>query len=140
MGFPSARSPSSFTFPPSPSPNCGATGKGITRLRVLFDKNVPYGAREFLSQHQVETVDDRGWARITNGELLQAAEEAGFEVVGTAAQNIVYQQSLEGRKLALVVLGSNIWPIVRNYEAAIREHIDVAVRGSYAFIEMAVPP
>ena len=109
-------------------------------MRVLFDKNVPYGAREFLSQHQVETVDDRGWARITNGELLQPAEEAGFEVVVTADQNIVYQQSLEGRKLALVVLGSNIWPIVRNYEAAIREHIDVAVPGSYAFIEMAVPP
>lgn len=77
-------------------------------MRVLFDKNVPYGARHFLSSHQVETVEDRGWARISNGELLQAAEAAGFEVVVTADQNIVYQQTLEGREIALVVLGSNI--------------------------------
>jgi hypothetical protein len=48
-------------------------------LRVLFDKNVPYGTRYFLSNHQVETVDDHGWARISNGELLQAAEAASFE-------------------------------------------------------------
>jgi predicted nuclease of predicted toxin-antitoxin system len=108
-------------------------------LRVLFDKNVPYGTRHFLSNHQVETVDDRGWARISNGELLQTAEAAGFEVVVTADQNIVYQQTLKGRKIALVVLGSNIWPIVRNYEITIREQVDAAVPGSYAFIEMLLP-
>jgi hypothetical protein len=101
---------------------------------------VPYGTRQFLRKHQVETVDDHGWARITNGELLKTAEAAGFDVVVTADQNIVYQQSLEGRKIALVVLGSNIWPIVRNHEATIREHVDAAVPGSYAFIDMPLPP
>ena len=109
-------------------------------MRVLFDKNVPYGARNFLNNHQVETVDDRGWARISNGELLQVAEAASFEVVVTADQNIVYQQTLKGRKIALVVLGSNIWPIVRNHETAIREQVNAAVPGSYAFIEMLLPP
>jgi predicted nuclease of predicted toxin-antitoxin system len=58
-------------------------------LRVLLDKNVPYGVRRFLSDHSVETVDDRGWQQISNGELLAAAELAGFEVVVTADQNIV---------------------------------------------------
>jgi hypothetical protein len=109
-------------------------------LRVLFDKNVPYGTRHFLSNHQVETVDDRGWARISNGELLKAAEGAGFDVVLTADQNILYQQALVGRKIALVVFGSNIWPIVRNYETTIREQVNVAAHGSYAFIEMLLPP
>jgi hypothetical protein len=108
-------------------------------LRVLFDKNVPYGTRHFLNDHQVETVDDRGWARISNGELLKTAEAAGFEVVVTADQNIVYQQSLQGRKIGLVVLGSNIWPIVRSHEAVIRERVNAAVSGSYAFIEMPLP-
>ena len=108
-------------------------------MRVLFDKNVPYGARHFLSSHQVETVEDRGWARISNGELLQAAEAARFDVVVTADQNIVYQQTLEGRKIALVVLGSNIWPIVRNHETVIRERVNAAVAGSYVFIEMPPP-
>jgi hypothetical protein len=109
-------------------------------LRVLFDKNVPSGARHFLSNHQVESVDDHGWARISNGELLQTAESTGFDVVITADQNVGYQQALEGRKIALVVLGSNIWPIVRHHETAARERVDAAVPGSYAFIEMPLPP
>ena len=109
-------------------------------MRVLFDNNVPYGTRQFLSKHQVETVEEHGWARITNGELLKRAEAANFDVVVTADQNIVYQQSLKGRKIALVVMGSNIWPIVRNHEAAIREQVDDAVPGSYAFIDMPLPP
>lgn len=109
-------------------------------MRVLFDKNVPYGIRQFLNKHQVETVDDHGWARITNGELLKTAEEVGFEVVITADQNIVYQQNLEGRRIALVVLGSNIWPVVRIHEAAIRDQVDAAISGSYAFIDMPLPP
>jgi len=109
-------------------------------LRVLFDKNVPYGTRHFLSNHQVETVDDHGWSRISNGELLKTAEASGFDVVLTADQNIVYQQTLVRRKIALVVFGSNIWPIVRNYAAAIKEQVDSAVPGSYAFIEMLLPP
>jgi hypothetical protein len=108
-------------------------------LRVLFDKNVPYGTRHFLNDHQVETVDDHGWARISNGELLKTAEAAGFEVVITADQNIVYQQTLEGRKISLVVLGSNIWPIVRSHEAVIREQVNAALPGSYEFIEMPLP-
>jgi hypothetical protein len=95
-------------------------------LRVLFDKNVPYGTRHFLQQHHVETVDDHGWGAISNGELLKAAELAGFEVVVTADQNILYQQNLKGRRVGLVVLGSNIWPIVRNHAAAIRSEVDVA--------------
>jgi hypothetical protein len=109
-------------------------------LDVLLDKNVPYGTRLFLKQHRVETVEDRGWDRIGNGELLKAAEHAGFDVVVTADQNIVYQQNLKGRKIALVVLGSNIWPIVRGYADVIRMRIDVAEAGSYAFIEMPKPP
>jgi hypothetical protein len=109
-------------------------------LRVLFDKNVPFGTRHFLCDHHVETVDDHGWARISNGELLKTAETAGFDVVVTADQNIVYQQTLEGRRIALVVLGSNIWPIVRSHEAAIREHVNAASAGSYVFIEMLLPP
>ena len=93
-------------------------------MRVLFDKNVPHGVRQFLSRHHVETVDERGWERISNGELLQAAEVAGFEAVVTADQNIVYQQNLKGRRIALVVLGSNIWPIVRTYGATIAAQVE----------------
>ena len=109
-------------------------------MRVLFDKNVPDGTRQFLSRHQVETVEDHGWETISNGDLLDAAESAGFEVFVTADQNIVYQQNLKSRTIGLVVLGSNIWPIVRNHAAEIAAAVDAVKRGSYAFIEMPLPP
>lgn len=97
---------------------------------------MPQGLRRFLSQHTIETVDARGWERISNGELLKAAETAGFEVLITADQNIVYQQNLTGLRIALVVLGSNIWPIVRDHAVIIAERVEAADPGSYMFIEM----
>ena len=78
--------------------------------------------------------------QLENGELLSAAETAGFDVMVTSDQNIVYQQNLAGRKLALIVLGSNIWPIVRDHGAIIRSKADGAIPGSYVFIEMPLPP
>jgi len=80
-------------------------------LRILFDKNVPVGVRRFLAGHDVRTFVEMQWhPQLENGELLEAGEAAGFDVMITSDQSIVYQQNLTGRKLALVVLGSNIWP------------------------------
>ena len=109
-------------------------------MRILFDKNVPFGVLRFLAGHQVQTVVDLNWPQLENGELLKAAEEAAYDVLVTCDQNIEYQQNLTGRKLALVVLGSNIWPIVRNYEAQIAKSVGAASLGSYEFIEMLPPP
>lgn len=112
-----------------------------TALRIVFDKNVPVGVRRFLSKHQVRTFAEMNWPpQLENGKLLQAAESSGFDVMVTADQNIRYQQNLTGRKLALVVLGSNIWPVVRDHAAAITARVDDANVGSYAFIEMPLPP
>jgi hypothetical protein len=110
-------------------------------LRILFDKNVPVGARRFVSGHELRTFVEMRWhPQLENGELLKAAEAAGFNVLVTSDQNIRHQQNLMGRRLALVVLGSNIWPIVREHGATIAAKVDAATPGSYDFIEMALPP
>ena len=110
-------------------------------MRILFDKNVPVGVRRFLLKHEVHTVVDLKWhPQLENGELLNAAEAAGFDVIVTADQNIRYQQNLTGRKLSLVVLGSNIWPIVQKHRDTIAAKVDVAIAGSYDFIEMPLSP
>jgi hypothetical protein len=110
-------------------------------LRILFDKNVPVGVRRFLSGHEVRTFVQMQWhPQLENGELLRAAEVAGFDVLVTSDQNILYQQNLTGRKLALVALGSNIWPIVRDHGATITAKVEAATPGSYDFIEMPLPP
>lgn len=110
-------------------------------MRILFDKNVPVPVRRFLPEHEVRTVVQMQWPeRLKNGELLNAAEQAGFDVMVTADQNIRYQQNLTDRKLALVALGSNIWRLVRQHEAEIAAAVDAATPGSYSFIEMPLPP
>jgi hypothetical protein len=76
-------------------------------LRVLFDRNVPDQIRRHLSNHAVRTTAEQGWNRLTNGELLSAAQSEKFDVMVTADQSPVYQQNLKGRTLALVVLGTN---------------------------------
>jgi hypothetical protein len=110
-------------------------------LRILFDKNVPVGVRRYLQSHEVQTLLDMKWPdQLENGELLEAAEQSGFDVMVTADQNIRYQQNLEGRTLSLVILGSNIWPIVQEHGERITTKVDAATPGSYDFIEMPVPP
>jgi len=109
-------------------------------LRILFDKNVPVGVRDFLTKHEVRVVEMNWPEQLENWELLQAAEAAAFDVLLTSDQNIQYQQNLTGRRLALVVLGSNIWPVVRGHEPAIAIAVDGATQGTYCFIEMPLPP
>jgi hypothetical protein len=49
-------------------------------LRIVFDKNVPVGVRSFLSKHEGRTfVEMQRHPQVENGELLKAAEAAGFE-------------------------------------------------------------
>ncbi len=86
-------------------------------------------------------VVEMGWPdQLENGKLLEMAEQSGFDVMVTSDQNIRYQQNLAGRKLALVVLGSKIWPVLPKHGAAITAITDAATPGSYVVIEMPLPP
>jgi predicted nucleic acid-binding protein len=42
---------------------------------------------------------------IGNGQLLNIAEAAGFEVIVTTDRNLLYQQNLAGRRIAIVAFG-----------------------------------
>ncbi len=48
-------------------------------MLVLFDQSTPVPIRPFLKGHTVETAWQRGWDKLKNGDLLRAAEGAGFE-------------------------------------------------------------
>jgi hypothetical protein len=74
----------------------------------------------------VATAYEKGWAGLTNGELLAAAEEA-FDVFVTTDQNLRYQQNLAGRRLAILVLPTTSWPRLGLHAAAIAAAV-VALR------------
>lgn len=67
-------------------------------MRVLFDQGVPAPIRRYLKDHTVRTAAEQGW--FTNGDLLTAAEAAGFDVSVTKDRNLPFQQSLTGLRLA----------------------------------------
>jgi predicted nuclease of predicted toxin-antitoxin system len=106
-------------------------------MLILFDNNTPRGLARFLSGHSVEEARMRGWDQLANGELIAMAERAGFEVLVTADKNIRYQQNLETRKIALVVLENAQWPMVKLVAEKIGTAVNAARPGSY--VEVDVP-
>jgi hypothetical protein len=54
---------------------------------------------------------------MTNGELLATAEEQGFDILITNDRNIFSQQNLRGRKLAIVVLPTNLGRLIMDRAA-----------------------
>jgi hypothetical protein len=68
--------------------------------------------------------------------LLNAAELAGFDVLVTADKNIRYQQNLANRKIALVILPSGRWPVIKPQLQEVIGAIDDAGSGSYEEIPL----
>jgi hypothetical protein len=79
-----------------------------------------------------------GWDTLQNGELLDAAEAAGFDVVLTTDRNIRYQQDLTGRKIAVVVLGKGRWRLIKRRLPAIAAAVAAATPGSFTEVEIPI--
>jgi hypothetical protein len=60
--------------------------------------------RNAITGHDCQTVRYAGFAGFKNGELLGAAEAAWFQLLVTVDRGLEYEQSLRGRKLAIVIL------------------------------------
>ncbi len=106
-------------------------------MLVLFDHSAPAPLASRLAEHTVTEARDRGWERLSNGDLLSEAERAGFDVLITADKNMRYQQNLRARRIAVVVLSTPRWPVLRLNIERIAAAIATAMPGSY--IEVDVP-
>jgi hypothetical protein len=103
-------------------------------VRILFDENVPSLLRQFFNGEEVKTVQQLGWAGIENGELISRAA-AEFDVLVLADKNLRYQQNLAGRRLALVELTTNRWPILQTLGTQVAAAVHGAHSGSYVVVE-----
>jgi hypothetical protein len=99
---------------------------------ILFDQGTPLPIRSHLSGHIVRTATQQGWDRLNNGELLNAAGQAGFDVLLTTDKNIRFQQNLSARTIAIVVLGQQQWPQLRSNIQRVVEVVNAATPGSMA--------
>jgi predicted nuclease of predicted toxin-antitoxin system len=104
-------------------------------MRILLDENLPVKLRHHLLKHQTETVTKRGWGGLKNGELLKAAESALFDVFVTADLNLEYQQNMAQRRIGLVILSTNNWPIIKKHIPKIQAAVDGAGPGSFVRVD-----
>jgi hypothetical protein len=92
-------------------------------MSVLLDENIPRKLQWRLKERGIEvvTIPDRGWAGITNGELLSRAD-GEFDALLTMDQGIEYQQNIQDRSLGVVTINEyeTLLPLVPNMESALQ--------------------
>jgi len=101
-------------------------------MRILFDHGTPAPLSPFLEGHTVTKAKDAGWDRLNNGEPLKAADE----VLVTTDKNMVAQQNLKRRTIAVVVLGNSQWRIVQRHVRRISAIVNAATPGSYSEVDI----
>src|SRR6185312_14174214 len=73
-------------------------------MRLLFDENMPFTLARELLGHDCSHVIRLGWAGTKNGALLSRAERAGFDVLLTLDDDMEGEQTMAGRRIAVVVV------------------------------------
>jgi hypothetical protein len=106
-------------------------------VRVLFDQGTPVPLRVFLEGHEVDTAFEKGWQTLSNGELLARAEVSGYAAFVTTDRNLRYQQNLRGRRLAILVLMTTDWRLLKLHVPSVVAAVDGLTDGAYVELAFA---
>ena len=72
-------------------------------MKVLFDNNMPHPLRHLLVGHEVVTAKYRGWDRLRNSDLMQAAE-VEFDAMITLDTGFATEQAVAKFDIAVLLL------------------------------------
>jgi len=73
-------------------------------MKILLDECLPLDFRHSFPGRDVHTVQWAGFKGKKNGELLRAAELAGYNVLLTVDQGIPHQQNLVNRTISVIAI------------------------------------
>jgi hypothetical protein len=104
-------------------------------MRLLFDQGTPAPLRHSLIGHEIVTAFEAGWSEISNGDLLGRAEK-DFDVLVTTDKQLQYQQNLEARKLAILVLPFASWIKLRTHTEKIANAVATIQPGGYVELQL----
>jgi hypothetical protein len=107
-------------------------------VKILFDQGTPVPLRRELPGHDIVTAYERGWQARQNGDLLNAAEAGGFEAIITTDKNLRYQQNFSKRQLAILVLMTTDWRLIRLHTGYVAQATNALTPGTY--VELPFPP
>ena len=105
-------------------------------MLILFDHGTPRSIARSLRGHTVVEAIARGWDRLSNGALLRAAEDAGFDLLLSTDKSIQYQHNLKSRRIAIVILGNSKRPVVHRYMDRVVAAVNAATPGSFAEVDI----
>jgi hypothetical protein len=105
-------------------------------MLILFDQATPVPLRPFLTGHSVRTAAEQGWDRLRNGDLITAAENAGFDMVLTTDKNMQFQQNIANRRIAVIILGRRQWPELRPHVELVIGAVGSAKPGTFTVVEI----
>jgi hypothetical protein len=83
---------------------------------ILFDQGTPVPLRRALTGQVVATAYELGWSTVTN---------------------LRYQQNLQGRSIAILVLTTTSWPRIRQVTGDIQAAVAAMAQGDYK--ELRIP-
>ena len=75
-------------------------------MKILLDECLPLDFRHSFPTHDAHTAQWAGLKGKKNGELLRAAEVAGYDALLTVDQGIPHQRSSAGQRLAIILVRS----------------------------------
>ena len=104
-------------------------------MKILFDQGTPKPLKNYLYPHAISTAFQMGWGTQENGDLIAAAEAAGFDAIITTDKNLKYQQNLTNRKIAIIVLMVPYWPVVQPSVQLVQDAVAKIVPNSFVEVE-----
>jgi hypothetical protein len=104
--------------------------------RILFDHCTPKPLRRLLSNQEIRTCYEEGWATLRNGDLLAAADAARFDIFITADRNLRYQQNLGPRQVEIIEFPTNRLALMERLVPAIQQALTNATPGTYQIVSM----
>ena len=111
-------------------------------MRVLLDNCVNHRFARSFAGWEVVHVRQLGWAELTNGRLMDAAEGSGFDVLLTVDKNVRKQQNLAKRRINLVTLDArsilleDLILFLGEIEVALRRLLAEGLTGQDVFLSL----
>src|SRR4051794_37621736 len=88
-------------------------------MKILLDVCTPVQVRNAFPGHEIRTAAKVGWGRLENGDLISAADGAGFDLLIICDKNMRHQQNLTSGRVAILELWTNHRPTLERHLALI---------------------
>lgn len=106
-------------------------------MKILLDECLPLDFRHDFHGHEAHSAEWAGFKGKGNGDLLRAAELAGYEVFVTVDRGVPHQQNVASGKISIIVIqtDTNRLEDLRPMASQIRKALSGLRPGRIVFVD-----